>query len=155
MGCELVSDSPPLGGGESANGLPPQISYTEVFYKYLPFYMSIGMTYDQYWNDDCCLVKYYRDAFELKRERENEMLWLQGMYFYEALCDVSPILQAFAKKGTKAVSYSSSPYPITKKEMERRRKEKERTAHKQMKANLNAFSIKFNAQMFNRKGGAS
>ena len=59
------------------------------------------MTYDMYWNEDCMLVKYYKQSFRMQQDRKNEELWLQGYYFYEALCDVSPILQAFAKNGTK------------------------------------------------------
>lgn len=40
-------------------------------------------------------------------------MWLQGMYFYEALCDVAPVMQAFAKKGTKVHPYAEQPYAIT------------------------------------------
>ena len=151
MGNELVSDSSPFGGGESNNGSTPFISYTEQFYSHLPFYLSIGMTYEQYWNEDCCLVKYYREAFKLQRDRDNERMWLQGMYIYEALCDVSPVLRAFAKKGTKPIEYSTQPYAITKEEIERRRIEKEKAKYEQMKARTNAFAIKFNALMAQRK----
>ena len=151
MGDELVSDSSPFGGGESDNGSAPFISYTEQFYSHLPFYLSIGMTYEQYWNEDCCLVKYYREAFKLQRDRDNERMWLQGMYIYEALCDVSPVLRAFAKKGTKPIEYSTQPYAITKEEIERRRIEKEKVKYEQMKARTNAFAIKFNALLAQRK----
>ena len=153
MGNELVSDSSPFGGGESDKGSAPFISYTEQFYSHLPFYLSIGMTYEQYWNEDCCLVKYYREAFKLQRDRDNERMWLQGMYIYEALCDVSPVLRAFAKKGTKPIEYSTQPYAITKEEIERRRIEKEKAKYEQMKARTNAFAIKFNALLAQRKEG--
>ncbi len=147
----MVSDSLSFGGGESSNDSAPSISYTKQFYSHLPFYLSIGMTYEQYWNEDCCLVKYYREAFKLQRERDNERLWLQGMYVYEALCDVSPVLRAFAKKGTKPIEYSTQPYAITKEEIERRRIEKEKAKYEQMKAKTNSFAIKFNALMAQRK----
>ena len=84
------------------------------------------MTYEQYWNDDPTLTKYYRKADEMRKERINEQLWLQGMYVYEALCDVSPILRAYAKKGTKPQPYSEKPYPITKEQRRREKEEKER-----------------------------
>ena len=77
------------------------------------------MTPEQYWDGDPTLVKYYRKADEIKKERLNEELWLQGMYIYEALCDVSPVLHAFAKKGTKPQPYSDKPYSITEKQRER------------------------------------
>ena len=109
------------------------------------------MTYEQYWNEDSFLVKYDRKDYELQRDRENERMWLQGMYIYEALCDVSPVLRAFAKKGTKPIEYSTQPYAITKEEIERRRVEKEKAKYEQMKAKTNAFAIKFNALMAQRK----
>ena len=84
------------------------------------------MTYDQYWNGDCTLTKYYRKADEIKKERRNEELWLQGAYIYEALCDVSPILHAFAKKGTKPQPYSDKPYSITAEQVKRAEEEKAR-----------------------------
>ena len=83
------------------------------------------MTPEQYWDDDPMLAKWYRQAEEMRQKRKNEELWLQGMYIYEALCDVSPILQAFATRGTKPVPYPDHPYSITTKDMEA---EKERKA---------------------------
>ena len=35
---------------------------------------------------------------------------MRGVYIYEARCDVSPILHAFSKKGTKPLPYSEHPY---------------------------------------------
>jgi hypothetical protein len=92
------------------------------------------MTSDQYWDGDASLPKYYRKAYELQRKRRNEDLWLQGMYIYEALCDVSPLLQAFAKKGTKAHPYVDRPYSITnndRKEEQKLREQREREKAKQ------------------------
>ena len=84
------------------------------------------MTAEQYWEGDPSLPRYYRKAYELQRKRRNEELWLQGMYIYEALCDVSPILQAFAKRGTKPHPYSDHPYSITNDDREEERKLKEK-----------------------------
>ena len=72
------------------------------------------------------LCKYYREAEEIRNEKKNQELWLQGLYIYEAIADLSPILHAFAKKGTKPQPYVDSPYPITKKQREKVRIEKER-----------------------------
>lgn len=84
------------------------------------------MTYDQFWNDDPTLVIYYRQAEEIRVERKNQELWLQGLYIYEALCDVAPILHAMAKKGTKARPYSEKPYAITETQRRREKEEQER-----------------------------
>ena len=97
------------------------------------------MTYEQYWNGDCTLTKYYRKADEIARERKNEELWLQGMYIYEALCDVSPILHAFAKKGTKPQPYSERPYSITEAQLKRAEEEKARKIAEKGKRFMNAI----------------
>lgn len=142
-----------LGGSDTENGFAPSVSYTEQFYSYLPFYLSIGMTYEQYWNEDCCLVKYYRKAYKLKKERDNEKMWLQGMYIYDALCDVSPIFKDFAKKGTKPLEYPDRPYAITSEEIEQRRAEREKAKYEKIKAKTSAYAIKLNAVMAQRKEG--
>jgi hypothetical protein len=83
------------------------------------------MTPEQYWDDDPMLAKYYRQADEIRQNRMNQELWLQGMYIYEALCDVSPVLNAFATKGTKPSPYSDRPYPLSTKDREKEKKLRE------------------------------
>nr|DAU28897.1 MAG TPA: hypothetical protein [Caudoviricetes sp.] len=73
------------------------------------------MTWEQYWYGDVWMVEAYRQADKQRLERENMMLWLQGLYNYEALCDASPIFRDFAKNGTKPVPYRTEPYPLGKK----------------------------------------
>lgn len=126
----MVSDS--LFTGESANkggerenrSAPP--SYSEIFLAKFPYYLSIGMTEEQYWDRDCTLVKSYREAEELRKERVNQEMWLQGMYIYDAISRLSPILRAFAKKGTKAQPYVEEAYPINKKTVEEAELKKEK-----------------------------
>ena len=80
-----------------------------------PQYILMGMTYEQFWREDVCMAKAYREAFELKEKREairtKWTIWEQGLYIYEALCDVSPILRAFSK-ATKPLQYTEKPYEI-------------------------------------------
>lgn len=76
--------------------------------------MAIGMSYDDYWNGDCEMTRAYLKAHKLKKQMENEKMWLQGLYIYDALCDVSPILRALPEKGAKPLPYPSKPYPLTK-----------------------------------------
>lgn len=101
---------------------PPTLK--AIFKNVFPYYLSIGMTYDQFWNEDICLVKDYRKADELRIKRKNAEFWLQGMYTYEAICNVSPILHAFAKGGTEPIPYPSKPYAITQEERREREMEK-------------------------------
>ena len=126
MDSELVSSSLSATEGSGQDGSLPNFTYTEKFYEVFPYYLSIGMTPDQFWDGDCTLVKYYRQAEELRNEKRNQELWLQGMYIYEAICDVSPILHAFAKKGAKPHPYPSKPYAISEKQIRQEREEKER-----------------------------
>ena len=150
MGSELVSGSQPHRGGESKGFAA--LSYTEVFYNHLPYYLAIGMSNDLYWNGDCRLTECYRRAEEIKQRQRNQELWLQGMYIYEALCDVSPILQAFAKKGTKPTPYSSEPYAITAKQVQEKREKQEQLRFEKTKAKMAAWAAKTNAQIAVRAG---
>lgn len=102
------------------------------------------MTYDQYWNDDCLLVKYYREAFDIRKKRENESLWLQGAYIYDALCAVSPVLHAFAKAGTKPLPYPDTPYPLTKKESEEIEETKRKADRQRARAMFEAWANSLN-----------
>ena len=73
--------------------------------------MSIGMSYDEFWNQDVALVRAYRQADDLRRQRQNEMLWMQGVYMRDALlCTVGNM---FAGKGATPIEYPQEPYSIT------------------------------------------
>ena len=104
------------------------------------------MTYEQFWNDDPMLVKYYRQAEEMRNDKRNQELWLQGLYIYEALCDVSPILHSMAKRGTKARPYAERPYAITEKQRLRDAEEKERLNALKAKRFMDALMASTNAR---------
>ena len=97
------------------------------------------MTPEQYWDGDCELVKYYRKAGEIKLERRNQELWLQGLYVYEAICDASPILHSFAKRGTKPHPYIDKPYSLTEKQREYDAKSREKAVSEKGKKFMEAF----------------
>lgn len=86
------------------------ISPTKTFEEMCPIYMSFGMSYDEFWYDSPYRAMFYRNSHKLKVKQKNEEMWMQGMYIYEALCDVSPILHAFSKKGTKPLPYPDKPF---------------------------------------------
>ena len=122
----MVSGSLSVDEESEHRSRSPFLTYTEQFYEVFPYYLSIGMTPEQFWDGDPWLTRYYRKADELSVERRNQELWLQGLYIYEALCDVAPILQAMAKKGTKPREYSKQPYSITENQRKREAIEQER-----------------------------
>ena len=101
------------------------------------------MTYDEYWYGDVWMVVAYREAERHRKERKNWELHLQGLYFYEALCDVSPILHAFAKRGTKPNPYRTEPYklygsnePEESEEAQKKREEADRIKAKLYMQNM-------------------
>lgn len=147
----LSNDKSVDKGSERENRSASPCPYTDIFNDKFPYYLSIGMTEEQYWDRDSCLVKYYRQAEELRRERVNQELWLQGMYFYDALARVSPILHAFAKKGTKAQPYVEEAYPINKKKMEDVKVKKEKAKSEKGVRYMQAYMVK-NNQRFAKKG---
>ncbi len=142
MGSELVDNSQPDNNGSEVKNAPILSTFTEFFKEQCPYYMSIGMTYDEFWNGDCELPIYYRKAEELKNKKKNQELWLQGLYFYEALCDVAPVLHAFAKKGTKPIPYSKEPYALTEQEHKERKERDRQQSLEILKARLLAMASK-------------
>lgn len=125
-------------------------SYSDKFNELFPYYLSIGMTEEQYWDKDCTLVVAFRKSDEIKMNRRNQEMWLQGAYFYDALCRISPVLHAFAKKGTKPVPYLSEAYAITERQAEARKEEKEKSVYDKGKKLMEGFMLSHNKK-FERK----
>lgn len=122
--------------------------YTEVFEQLCPYYMSIGMSYDEFWNGDVLAVKAYRKANELRDKRMNENLWLQGRYFYDALCAASPLYRFTMKKGiVKPEPYIKEPYPITESEIREQEKREARLREERLKAAFATFVERMQKKM--------
>lgn len=142
MVSDLLSSTEGSGGGKAATA--PLKSYTDTFNELFPHYLALGMTEEQYWDRDCCLVTAYRKAEELRMSRKNQEMWLQGAYIYDALCRVAPILHTFAKKGTKATPYVAEPYSITEKQAEIKEEVAAKKTFDKGKARMEGFMQKFN-----------
>lgn len=142
MDGERVSpSSDDSSGGEASER--PAFTYTKAFNEQFPYYLSIGMSAEEFWRGDVFLAKAYREAYRLREERMNQQLWLQGMYIYDALCDASPIFNPFAKQGTKPHPYPTQPYtihPPTKKE----EKVKEKEQMEKVKRMMDAYASRIN-----------
>lgn len=142
---EAVDDE---GTGRDVNG--PTLTYTKVFNDVFPYYLSIGMSADEFWRGDVFLAKAYRKAQKLREDMMNQQYWLQGMYFYEAICDASPIFNPYAKRGTKPHPYPSEPYTIhapTKKQQEN----KEREQMDKLKKAMDMYATKVNSKYMKPK----
>lgn len=110
---------------ESEPSEPPSLA--EIFTKAFPYYLAMGMTYDEFWRGSPSLVRAYRQAHDLKRHERNYDLWLQGRYIFEAL-RCAPLLVGFPDKNYKPPAgsgYPDRPYPLTDKEAQEQAKQRE------------------------------
>ena len=96
-------------GREDGNDKSRPLSYTEIFEQACPKYMAMGMTYDQFWNGPNEMCAAVRKAYKLRREMENEKAWIQGLYVYDAICAVAPVLIPFSK-AKKPEPYAREPF---------------------------------------------
>lgn len=109
------------------------------------------MTEEQYWDGDCTLTRYYRKADDLRTERVNREMWLQGMYIYDAVSRLSPILRSFAKKGTKAEPYPNEPYPLNQKSVEEVKEKKAKSSMDKGKRYMEMYKAKSEKYFKERK----
>jgi hypothetical protein len=107
--------------------------------------MSIGMTYDEFWNQDVAMVGAFRKADELKRRRQNEALWMQGWYIRDAL--LSTVGNMFAGKSSAPIEYPAEPYPVTTDQVA----EKKALEHKQMEDRMKADLMAMSARMIKQQ----
>lgn len=98
--------------------------------------MSYGMTYDEFWHGSPYLVKFYREAKKISIRQKDEEMWMQGVYIYDALCRVSPILHAFSKSGTKPLPYPDKPYLSTVEEKAKAEDEEKMVEAERLKAQI-------------------
>lgn len=125
-------------------------SLTAIFTEMEPLYLTYGMTDDQYWNGDNELVVAYRIAFQNQRDVRNYDMWLQGRYFYDALCAVAPIFRALSK-AKKPLDYTERPYPLTEEQVEMIKREEEKKKYDMMMAQMKAYAAEINKKF--EKGG--
>lgn len=142
----MVSSSLSAPRGSERDSSLSRFTYAEKFHEQFPYYLSIGMTPEQYWEGDPAWARAFRKADEIRTERKNQELWLQGMYVYEAICDASPILHDFAKKGTKPHPYIDKPYAITEKQYERKKVDEEKATFDKGKRMMEAFMLANNSK---------
>lgn len=102
----MVTEKSTDNDGDGRENRPSPLRYTKIFEEECGYYLSIGMTYLDYWDGDSTMVKYYRDKHKRELERQNFNHWMQGLYFYEALIDASPVFNPLSEK--------HEPYPYSR-----------------------------------------
>lgn len=104
--------------------------------------MAMGMSYEQYWDGDTKAHRAFREAKRLQLVEQNRMAWVQGMYVYEAIANLSPALKAFAKG--KAKPYPKEPYDLFEDEHKKREERKQRERYERMKEKVGQFAKAWN-----------
>lgn len=119
--------------------------------------MSLGMTYEQYWDGDVWMVRDFFKSHKLKLEEQNRQAWLQGMYVYSAIGSMAPILRAFSK-ARKPEEYMSGPidiYGFRKERKENSKPEQAKVDQKKSDAKarqlMEIWAINFNQKFEERQ----
>ena len=80
-----------------------------------PYYLSLGCSYNEFWNESAHVSAAYMEAEMYRRERVNHELWLQGLYFNNAVS--AALAMAFwDKKRKKPEGYMEYPIAFTERE---------------------------------------
>lgn len=103
-----------------------------------PEYLAMGMTYDQFWKEDCSLVIPYREAYRIQQEEMNRMAWLQGLYMYRALQSTPIIVHGFARRDTKIEPYPAKPLEFRKENAQQKDAQARRISER-IRRNMMAF----------------
>jgi hypothetical protein len=103
-------------------------SYTDVFIECAPYYMSLGMTWEEYWNGDNILPQIYRKKADLERDRRNIEDWRLGRY----------IMHAIGANMSEKNEYPDEPFPLTDEQAKQQAERQREQAYDDMLARFNA-----------------
>lgn len=126
-------------------------TFTEIMEEQFPLYLDAGMSPADYWDGDVTYVKGYREVLERRREWQNQMLWMQGLYFYNALTAVMPAL-SIKSKSTNIEPYLEKPFPITERSVREEREQKEKDQYEKNLSFMKSFAA-FANRKFAKKSG--
>ena len=102
----------------------PSPSLRQSFAQACPYYMSIGMTFDEFWYKESWRTIVYRRADDIRFEKDDMARWLNGRYVYEAIGRLSPVLNWGSKTG-KAEPYLDLPFTKQAKPEEQQKTQRE------------------------------
>lgn len=108
----------------------------------------MGMTYEQFWEQDCLLVIPYRKAYHIQQEAINYEAWLNGLYIWKALQCAPIFVNGFMPKGATIEPYFDKPIDFMPKKKRSKAEENE-----QKQQNAVDFMQKL-ASTFNRQFAA-
>ena len=98
-------------------------SYAETLRFFAQLFLHIGMSRDEYWNQDPYIVEEYLGAYKLAREEQNWQAWIAGIYTFDAVSAVIGNIH-FDKGSHPVVKPMERPmqiFPETPEEIARKR----------------------------------
>ena len=121
--------------------------------EWLPKALSIGISYDDFWNMNPRIINVhlagYKEKINRDLEYDNYIAYISGIYVRDALA--STVGNMFSKKSSKPIEYPKEPYPVTKEQI-KDRDERELEAQRQVFwANLQTMQTNFE---LSHKGGS-
>lgn len=128
---------------------PPSQTFTEVFESVCPYFMSIGMSVYEFWDGEPRLARYYAEAHRLRNQQQNQMMWVEGLYFREALA--STVGNMFLKKGSQPLEYPQKPFLLD--ESEQKQEDKEQEEMLAARDHMDRLMTSINARMGVKKNG--
>ena len=103
-----------------------------------PWYLSLGMTYYDYWCREPYLVRAYDRANEINIQRKNQEMYMQGLYNFHAVGTALSNLN-FSGKPRRPNSYLKEPFNLTPLTDEGKKAEAEKE-QKKIIENLTAWA---------------
>lgn len=120
-------------------------TYTEIFDEVCPYYMSIGVTYEEFWYGDFAICKYARQAEKLRRKKANQEMWWNAIYMFRTMLDVAPAFRDFGDGKKTKISFSTEqPFPMDKQESEEIEKAKREREQEEFLARMMCYAQSHN-----------
>ncbi|MBP7319525.1 MAG: hypothetical protein KA953_00520 [Lachnospiraceae bacterium] len=110
-----------------------KLSPSKLFEEVCPYYMSIGVSYHDFWDGEFDICKYARKADEINQGNKNREQWWQAVYIFRMMLDASPAFNAFNSGDTNITLSVDRPFPITQKEIDENNR---RLAKEQMEQSI-------------------
>lgn len=97
-----------------------------LFEKQCPYFLSLGMSWDEYWHGDNSLPQAYVAKFEIERDRENISQWRLGQY----------MMAAIAASLSEKNKYPEEPFPMSKEQADEQKERVYRRKAEEFKERL-------------------
>ncbi len=154
----MVSGSPDNNESDSENGGEGEgsspFSVRKVIRTVLPYFMSIGMGYDEFYSATAERLKAYREAEDMRLDRMSFEKALQAQYMYKVIGLLSPILRTnLSKQRVEAGKWDLGEeyLPLSKSGAKSKEENAKKKKYEEMRASMLRFAKAFNDKR--KKGG--